>query len=205
VSVLAALRRISTLPLREGRQNSSGERSERAEFFGEGLGSALCPSPKREPRFDPPSRGGWDLDSSCFVLVLGLSSQNDHNTHHLRCPPRRAPRGGFARTAQAARPQTGGEGGGGGGIRSRNYVAEAGGRPARQSQRLQTWPPLPRDAGAEGRDPAGARQTAQSLRGDRHHAQTGRQPERAYARFAGRRPVAGRLERRLFFREGGGR
>ena len=198
MSALLRHARAPTLPLREGRNLPFAN-------FGEGHDAeraSLAP-PRIAALSDPPSRGGWILqDCSFFVLVLGLSSQNDHNAHYVRLPPRRASRGGFARAAQAARPP---EGGGGGRILPRNYVAEAGRCAARQPQWLQTWPPLPRNAGAEGRDPSGARQTAQSLRGDRRHAQTGRRSERTHGRFAGRRPVAGRLERRLFLGEGGGR
>lgn len=145
---------------------------------------------------------GPNKESSFFVLILGISSQNDHSSHHRRLPARRASRGGGACAAQAARPK------GGGGCANPEeqfYCRTPRWRAARQSQCVAPRALYGADAGAEGRDPAGARQTAQSLRGDRRHAQTGRQPERAYARFAGCRPVAGRLERRLFLGEGGRR
>jgi hypothetical protein len=200
---VAVLRRAPTLPLREGR---------RAKRSGEGCAKRPCSGPLPEKSraslgfFDPPSRGGWVQNSSCYVLILCLYSQNDRKSRHSRLPARRAPRGGFARAAQAACPQ--GEGGGGGRIRSRNYVADqppetrrAKGETAcrgasRQPQRVQTWRPvrgLPRALQSHPHDcPQAERALRARHRHDERRQRSRRSHGAAYSRRADARRLAGR-------------
>jgi hypothetical protein len=140
---LKSVTHFPTLPLREGRQNSSRKRSEREGFFGEGswrgLGASRTP-PRNASRFDPPSRGGLEIrqervqNSSCFVRSETLYSQYEHKSSHA-CPAPRDPRGDGARAAETAgKARLQGEGGGGKRKRESNYVAEA-----RRSPRQSQW------------------------------------------------------------------
>jgi len=139
-------------------------------------------------------------ESSLFVLILGLYSQNDHKLRHPRPPARRASRGGSARAAQTARPQ--GEGGGGQ-SQSRNYLAEEAGRGApRQSQRAETWCPVRGVPRALQSHPHDCPQAERSLRAHRHPDERWAEPKRPHrgdprwpahaCRLAGRRSGAAR-------------
>ena len=187
-----------TLPLREGRQNSSGERSEREGFFGEGswrrAGAARTP-PRNASRFDgrpltrpPPSRGVSDFvenggkNSSCFVLYWDVYSQYEHKFSHVQPAPR-DPRGDDARAPKTAGTAgTQGEGGGGKPRRESNYVAEEAPRrrAPRQPQRRDAWPDDAAQTRASRRHRASRPQTAPALHGGRDAAQNRAIAEREY-------------------------
>jgi hypothetical protein len=136
---------LPTLPLREGRNLPFAN-------FGEGCAKRTS-SPRPLPEkfcalaslrcsnfVDPPSRGGWAKNSSCFVRIGSLYSQYKPKSSHVRPAPRDS-RGDGARTQKTAgKARFEGDGGGGKRLRESNYVAEAAGRRAsRQSQRRDAW------------------------------------------------------------------
>ena len=138
------------------------------------------------------SQGFVDESCSCYVPILGLSSQNDLTRIHHRLPARRAPRGGFARAAQTARSQ------GGGGYPPKlreQFYCQTRRRAARQPQRLEAWPLLRGDVREDGGGAPHLPQAAGHQR--RNRCDAGRRAESRRSHRPARSPRAdtGRLAR----------
>ena len=183
-----------------------------APFRGRGQGEGASPRTPPLKCFSKPlrSNGSSPPKSSCFVPYLGLFSQNAPKPSRHRLPARRAPRGGFARAAEASGPKAEGEGGGYPPIFEKQLSCRSDGkapprRAARQPQCAQAWPAHRPDEDASGHPAACPAQAAPSLRRDRRHDQAGRRSRRAHARAARDRADRRGLERGISLHEGGAR
>ena len=139
------------------------------------------------------SQGFVDEGCSCYVPILGLSSQNDlTRIHHHRLPARRAPRGGFARAAQTARSQ------GGGGYPPKlreQFYCQTRRRAARQPQRLEAWPLLRGDVREDGGGAPHLPQAAGHQRRNRCDAERRAESGRSHRPARSPRADSGRLAR----------